>query len=158
MTSSPSSVKRKLRRKSRQSFSPANREKPPPNGLSLKKSSKTAGSWSRPARQYAYAMVNWYRSVRSGGTRSRIDRSIVLHVSVDRAAMFSKSWSLLMLDLWDLQFPVVPLTSGAGAQRKPKSPQAEWGMFCRKLQIQFLDFIWGISYTKIIGVCLVIDY
>lgn len=53
VTRSPSSVKRKLRRNSRQSCSPVNSEKPPPNGLSLKKSSNTAGSWSRPVRQYA---------------------------------------------------------------------------------------------------------
>lgn len=92
MTSSPSSVKRKLRRNSRQSCSPANSEKPPPNGLSLKKSSNAAGSWCRPARQYAYAMVNWYRSVSSGGTRSRIERSITPHVLLDGAAMLFKPW------------------------------------------------------------------
>ncbi|TNN59904.1 hypothetical protein EYF80_029870 [Liparis tanakae] len=53
------SQKRNERRNSRQSCSPANSEKPPPNGSSLKKSSNAAGSWCRPARQYAYAMVNW---------------------------------------------------------------------------------------------------
>lgn len=96
VSSSPASVKWNPRRNSRQSWSPANSVNPPPNGFSLKKSSKTAGSCARPARQCAYAMVKWYRSVRSGGTRSRKDRSASPRVS---AAMFS--WNTEVV--WDLE-------------------------------------------------------
>lgn len=96
--SSPSSVKRKARRKSRQSCRPANSVKPPPNGFSLKKSSKTAVSCARPARQYAYAMVNWYRSVRSGGTRPREDHSTTWRVFAAGAAIFCGNRGF-----WDLK-------------------------------------------------------
>ncbi len=47
-----------------------------------------------PARQYAYAMVNWYRSVSNGGTRvSRARASFPSHVAI---LQFSSSgcWSL----------------------------------------------------------------
>lgn len=109
-------MKRKLRRKSRQSCKPANSEKPPSNGLSLKKSSNTAGSWCRPARQYAYAMVNWYRSVSSGGTRSRIDRSIASHVFRHGAAMLLKRWTQVQLK---------PRSLGLAVFRKPADSEKE---------------------------------
>ena len=119
LTSSPSSVKRKLRRNSRQSCSPANSVKPPPKGLFLKKSSNTAGSWCRPVRQYAYAMVTWYRSVSRGGTRSRIERSVSPHVLLDGAAMLLKPrlevhWCG---DLWDLQFFKTPSLENSPRER-----------------------------------------
>jgi len=69
MQYSPSSENLKFCRNSKQSLRPAKSENPPPNGLSRKNSSNTAGSLCLRARQYAYAMVNWYRSVSNGGTR-----------------------------------------------------------------------------------------
>lgn len=91
-TCSPSSEKVKFCRNSKQSLRPAKSENPPPNGLSLKNSSNTAGSLCLPARQYAYAMVNWYRSVRSGGTRLSTERSSAALASfLSHVAIFQSS-------------------------------------------------------------------